>query len=61
MGAQLLEYYEKVAQEFGNQGRMKLALLTMVTSMSASGEKDSPENIQKFENALAQIRRDAAG
>jgi hypothetical protein len=58
MGAQLLEYYEKVGKEFGSEGRMKLALLTMVTSMSASGEKDSPENIQKFENAIAQITRD---
>jgi hypothetical protein len=57
MGAQLLGYYEKVTKEFGVKGRMKLALLTMVTSMTAGSEDDSPANIQKFEQAMAQIKK----
>jgi hypothetical protein len=61
MGTQLLKYYEEAGKEFGAKGRMKLAMLTMVTSMSASAEADSPEIVQKFENALAQIRRDGKG
>jgi hypothetical protein len=56
MGAQLLNYYEKVASEFGFEGRMKLALLTTISSSKAEAEPDTPANIQKFEAALAQIR-----
>lgn len=57
MGAQLIAYYEKVAKEFGIKGRMKLALLTSITSVTASDEDDSPANIQKFEQAIAQIKK----
>jgi hypothetical protein len=57
MGVQLLGYYEKVGKEFGVKGRMKLALLTMITSMTAGTEDDSPANLQKFERAIAQIRK----
>jgi hypothetical protein len=57
MGAQLVAYYEKVGKEFGISGRMKLALLTSITSIKATAEEDSKANIQKFENAIAQIRQ----
>jgi hypothetical protein len=60
MGAQLASYYEKVGSEFGIKGRMKLALLTAIPSSSASTEDDSPANIQKFEQAVAQIRKTGA-
>jgi hypothetical protein len=57
MGAQLASYYEKIGSEFGIKGRMKLALLTAIPSSSAAVEDDSPANIQKFEQAIAQIRK----
>jgi hypothetical protein len=57
MGAQLIAYYDKVSREFGIKGRMKLALLTSVTSITAPEEDDSPSNIQKFEQAMAQIKK----
>ena len=56
MGAQLAGYFETVSKEFGIKGRMKLALLTHITSVIALEEADSPANIQKFEKAMAQIR-----
>jgi len=49
--------YEKVGNEFGINGRMKLALLTAIPSASASSQDDTPENIQKFEQAIDQIRK----
>jgi hypothetical protein len=57
MGAQLVNYYEMVAAEFGFEGRMKLALLTTISSSKAGAEPDTPANIQKFEDALTQIRQ----
>jgi hypothetical protein len=56
MGAQLAGYFETVTKEFGIKGRMKLALLTCTTSVTATEAADSPANIQKFEKAMAQIR-----
>lgn len=57
MGARLLEFYEKTGKEFGYEGRMKLALLTAISSAKAEKEADSPANIQKFEDAIAQLRQ----
>lgn len=56
MAAQLLDFYELVKREYGPAGRMKLAMLTLISSAQAEKEADSPENIQKFEKALAHIR-----
>jgi len=55
MGARLLAFYEKTGKEFGYEGRMKLALLTAISSSKAAAEADSPANIQKFEDAVAQL------
>jgi hypothetical protein len=49
MGAQLVGYFEKIGAEFGATGRMKLAMLTLIGSVNAGAEEDSPENIRKFE------------
>lgn len=57
MGARLLDYYDKVDSEFGVKGRMKLALLTSINSITAKTADDSPANIQKFEQAISQIRK----
>jgi hypothetical protein len=57
MGARLLEFYEKTGKEFGYEGRMKLALLTAISSTKAAAEADSAVNIQKFEEAYAQLRQ----
>jgi hypothetical protein len=36
---------------------MKLALLTHMTSKAASTEQDTPANIQKFQQAIEQIKK----
>ncbi len=57
MGARLVGYFEKAAAQYGAMGRMKLAMLTSISSAKAEGEADSPENIKKFEQALEQLQQ----
>ena len=56
MGARLIYFFEQASKEYGAVGRMKLAMLTKVSSVKAQDETDSAENIKKFEQALAQLR-----
>jgi hypothetical protein len=56
MAAKLNEYYKQAAQEFGLAGRIKLAMLTKISSEKAEAAEDSPENIRIFEQALQQLR-----
>jgi len=59
MAAKLNEFYKQAAQEFGLAGRIKLAMLTKISSEKAEAAPDSPENIKIFQQAIAQLR--AAG
>jgi hypothetical protein len=56
MAAKLNEFYKQAAQEFGLAGRIKLAMLTKISSEKAEAADDSPENIRIFEQALQQLR-----
>ena len=56
MAAKLNEFYKQAAQEFGLTGRIKLAMLTKISSEKAEAAEDSPENIRVFEQALQQLR-----
>lgn len=56
MAAKLNEFYKQAAQEFGLAGRIKLAMLTKISSEKAEAVEDSPENIRIFEQALRQLR-----
>lgn len=56
MAAKLNEFYKQAAQEFGLTGRIKLAMLTKISSEKAEAADDSPENIRIFEQALQQLR-----
>jgi hypothetical protein len=57
MGVQLTGIFDQAAKEFGAMGRMKLAMLTTISSVRAVDEPDSAENIKKFEQALVQLRQ----
>ena len=59
MAAKLSEFYKQAAQEFGLAGRIKLAMLTKISSEKAANADDSPENIRIFEQALKQLRSGA--
>ena len=56
MATRLNGFFTQAATEFGIVGRMKLAILTKISSEKALSEPDSPSNIQLFENAMAQLR-----
>ena len=56
MAAKLVNFYAQASNEFGVVGRMKLAMLTKISSEKAASEADSPANIQAFERAIAQLR-----
>jgi hypothetical protein len=57
MAAKLTEYYAQATKEYGVMGRMKLAMLTKISSEKAGNEPDSPENIKLFEQALIQLKQ----
>ena len=57
MAAQLSEFYNQAAKQYGVMGRMKLAMLTKISSEKAGSEPDSPENIKLFEQAMLQLKQ----
>jgi len=56
VATRLNEFYQQAAQEFGLAGRIKLAMLTKISSEKAQAAEDSPENIRIFEKAMQQLR-----
>jgi hypothetical protein len=56
MAAKLTEFYALATKHYGVTGRMKLAMLTKISSEKAGIEPDSPENIRLFEQAMAQLK-----
>ena len=58
MATKLMSYYDSIGKEFGMQGRMKLAMLTKIASKEASTVPDSPANLQVFEQAVGQLRKE---
>ena len=56
MAAKLNEFYAQASKQYGVMGRMKLAMLTKISSEKAGSEPDSPENIKLFEQALLQLK-----
>ena len=60
MAAKLVNYYTLIAKDYGIAGRMKLAMLTQISSDMAQIAEDSPDNIRKFEEATKQIRHQPA-
>ena len=56
MAAKLTEFYAQAAKQYGVMGRMRLAMLTKISSEKAGAELDSPENIKLFEQAMLQLK-----
>jgi hypothetical protein len=56
MGVKLQAKYEQIGKEFGPQGRMKLALLTQISSIKAAELEDSVENMNLISSAIAEVR-----
>jgi hypothetical protein len=58
MGQKLKKYYEKAEAIGGMKARIRLALLTRLSSISASVESDSEENIEKFDQAMKIVQKE---
>jgi len=56
VATRLNEFYQQAAREFGLAGRIKLAMLTKISSEKAQAAEDSLENIRIFEKAMQQLR-----
>jgi hypothetical protein len=59
MAAKLTEFYAQASKEFGMSGRMKLAMLTKISSEKAGIAEDTPDNIKLFEQAMLQLKQAA--
>jgi hypothetical protein len=57
MGMVLKSRYEQVGNELGSTGRMKLAMLTKISSIKAAEIEDSADNLKIVDDAIAQIRK----
>ena len=55
MAEKLLSYFDRAKAKSGLQGKIKLAMITKISSQDASKLPDSPDNIALFEKALSQI------
>jgi hypothetical protein len=55
MGDRLVAYFARAEAKGGIQAKLKLAMLTKMSSAQAQGADDSAENIKKFEDSLAQL------
>lgn len=58
MGARLVEAFSQAAKEFGTAGRMKLAMLTKMSSGVAQTAPDSPQNLKLFQEAMERLRNE---
>jgi hypothetical protein len=55
MAEKLLLYYKYMKEQAGMQGQIKLAMQTKIPSTLASTAVDSPENINKFIDAVEKL------
>ncbi len=58
MADKLLKFYDEVSKIGGLKARMRLAVLTNIPSSKAGAAPDSPENIQAFERAIKEIKKE---
>ena len=57
MGILLAKRYEEIGHEMGAVGRMKLAMLTKMTSGAAEKPEDSASNLKLIDDAILQLRK----
>lgn len=55
MGERLAAYYQKAQEKGGIPAKLKLAMITKMSSAQALSAEDSPENIKVFEQAVTQL------
>ncbi|MET1254734.1 hypothetical protein [Aliikangiella maris] len=58
MGQKLVSFYNQAESIGGLKARMRLAMISGIPSNKAESEPDSPDNISKLQNALAEIQKE---
>lgn len=58
MAEKLLKYYDDAKKLGGLKAQMRLALITKVPSAKAVSAPDSSDNIQSFEKAMMEIKKE---
>lgn len=58
MGQKLVEFYQQAEKIGQMKGKLRLAMITCIPSDKASSEPDSPDNIQKFTQAIQEIQKE---
>lgn len=59
MGARLASFYDQAEEVGGLEAKIRMAILTRIPSTRAQVEPDTPENVARFEGALAALRAEA--
>jgi hypothetical protein len=57
VGQRLVDFYAEAAKQAGLQGKIKLALITRISSVNAMTEPDSPANVELFRKALEEVKK----
>ncbi|MEQ8187856.1 MAG: hypothetical protein ABRQ39_07755 [Candidatus Eremiobacterota bacterium] len=58
MGVKLLAFYDDAQKIGGLKGKMRLAMITGISSAKAGSEPDSPENIKKFTDGISELKKE---
>lgn len=58
MGQKLIEFYNQAAELGQIKAKMRLAMLTTIPSAKAAEEPDSDQNIKKFQQAIAELKKE---
>ena len=58
MAGKLSKFYDEASKVGGLKARMRLAIITRISSPKAKKEPDTAENIAIFEKALEEIKKE---
>ena len=58
MAEKLVQIYEEAQEIGGLKAKMRLAILTQMSSTKAAEAPDTPENIQIFTDAMKEIQKE---
>lgn len=58
MAQRLVEFYNEALRVGGMKAKLRLAMITCIPAVIAGEWPDSPENVEKFTNAMKEIRKE---
>ncbi len=61
VGKILVSFYDKIKEESGFEGQLKLAMMTSMSQKACEGIADSRDNIERFNRAFKSITGKQSG